>query len=150
MKHESSRAFSTLDTLTMIGSLLVLILVIGPILSRRINQQNSVQAARQAQEWTEKIPLDEKLSEAGLALPSQRSLASGSSQGPQAGADPWGQPFQYKFIRNSYGQPVYLAVWSRGPNTQNDTAESGLIIAADGALNAVFQGDDVGTVRSLR
>ncbi len=93
MKYESNRAFSTLDTLTLIGSVVIVALVIGPILSRRINQEYTVEAARLAQEWTEKIPSDEKLSEAGLKISTQRDLASMAEPRATTGSDPWGRPF---------------------------------------------------------
>jgi len=151
MKYESNRAFSTLDTLTLIGSVVIVALVIGPILSRRINQEYTVEAARLAQEWTEKIPSDEKLSEAGLKISTQRDLASATEPArATAGSDPWGRPFQYQFIRNSYGQPVYIAVWSNGPNAVNETKDDNLSFKSDGAMAVQFAGDDVGFVRALR
>lgn len=150
MKNELNRAFSTLDTLTLIGSILVVALVIGPILSRRINQEYALEAARLAKDWSEKIPLDEKLSVAGLGMSSQRDVASGEGSVPKAGLDPWGRPYNFKFIRNSYGQPTYLAVWSSGPNAKDETPQGQLIMSPEGRISAQFGGDDVGHVRALR
>jgi hypothetical protein len=150
MKYESNRAFSTLDTLTLVGSVVLVALVIGPILSRRINQQYMVEAAKQAQIWTEKIPVDEKLSDAGLRISSQRGVASSDESAATTGSDPWGKPYQYHFIRNSYGQPVYIAVWSSGPNAISETSSSKLSLGSDGSMNVQFMGDDVGFVRALR
>lgn len=63
--------------------------------------------------------------------------------------DPWGQPYRAKFLKNPYGIPTHLVVWSPGPNGQQDTAsvESS---AKVGAMAVVFDGDDLGFITSVR
>ncbi|HEX4923026.1 MAG TPA: hypothetical protein VFV50_03035 [Bdellovibrionales bacterium] len=63
--------------------------------------------------------------------------------------DPWGQPYKAKFLRNPYGIPTHLVIWSPGPNGHHDTAsvESS---AKVGAMAVVFDGDDLGFITSVR
>lgn len=149
MIYESNRGFSAFDTITLVGAIVVLALIIGPILNRRVDQEYASVALQQAQEWTHKIPLNEKLSEGSLKATGGRLPAS-MGDGPAIGADPWGQPYSYHFIKNTHGQPVYIAVWSAGPNAKPETKKSDLAIDKEGQLLVKFEGDDVGFVRALR
>jgi hypothetical protein len=151
MLFESNRGFSAFDTLTLVGSVVILVLIIGPIMNRRVDQEYASIALRQAQDWTQKIPLNEKLSEKDLRGTGNRLPASDeSADAPAVGADPWGRPYHYHYIRNSHGQPVYIAVWSAGPNSLVETNEADLFVTKEGSLSVKFAGDDVGFVKALR
>lgn len=153
MKNEQKQAFNSIDTIGLFASLALVMLVVGPILGRRVDQGYAEIARRQAQAWTEKIPQGEKFSQQGLVTNSGRTPASESSAASFSKSsdqlDPWGNPYRFQYIRNANGQPVYLAVWSVGPNSQSETTEDSLKIE-EGSLSARFSGDDVGFVRALR
>lgn len=150
MIYESNRGFSAFDTITLVGAVVVLALIIGPILNRRVDQEYTSVALQQAQEWTHKIPLSEKLSEGGFKTTGGRLPASATMENPSVGVDPWGQPYSYHFIKNTRGQPVYIAVWSAGPNAKPETKKADLAVDKEGQLLVKFDGDDVGFVRALR
>jgi hypothetical protein len=63
--------------------------------------------------------------------------------------DPWGQPFTQVIVRNSYGQPTHVLVWSLGPNGMIDTQDL-KPKENSGVIAIVFDGDDIGVLRSLR
>ena len=156
--NESNQGFSTFDTMTSLGSLVLLVLIAGPILSHRIKSSNTDAARLEIQNLAAKIPLNEKLSDSDLRPGNSRAPASfdsaASLSNPGIGAtdskDPWGNAYHFHYIKNTMGQPLYLAVWSDGPNAKRETAPAALSISSDGQLNAHFDGDDVGFVRALR
>lgn len=150
MIPKSNQAFTSFDTLTIIGSIVILGLIIGPILNHRVDTEYGALALQQAQEWTQKIPVNEKLSEKDFKASGGRLPASAGDAEATVGTDPWGRPYKFHYIRNAYGQPLYIAVWSAGPDARPDTKESDLVIGKDGALAVQFSGDDVGFVRALR
>ncbi|MEQ1875841.1 MAG: hypothetical protein ABL958_04285 [Bdellovibrionia bacterium] len=63
--------------------------------------------------------------------------------------DPWGKPYMARLMRNPYGIPTHLVIWSGGPNGRPDTAsvESS---AKVGAMAVIFDGDDLGFITSVR
>jgi hypothetical protein len=149
MIHKSDQGFSTFDTISIVTSVLLLALIITPIIIRRVDTQYAEVAKHQAQEWSQKITSLEKLSDDSKSASQSRNPASLQASGT-VGADPWGQPFHYQYARNSSGQPVYIVVWSPGPNAKNETEESQITVSPEGFLSINFEGDDVGYVRAVR
>ncbi len=154
MIYESNQGFSTFDTITIILSVVVISIIVVPILNRRVDSQYVEIAKRQAQEWSQKITSVEKLSEDSKKDSSGRNLASDPAAASvgmgSVGADPWGQPFNYQYVKNSIGQPVYVVVWSSGPNTRSETENSKMAVSPEGFLSVNFEGDDVGFVKAVR
>lgn len=158
MNNKLNQGFSSFDTISIIGSLVVIVAIAFPILSRRINYQHVDVARQQAQDWTQQILANEISSDtntgsfskgSGERQPASEGSALSNNRG-EIGADPWGLPYKYAFIRNSQGQPIYVAVWSSGPNAQNETPIEKLHSSAEGPSSIKFEGDDVGFVRSVR
>lgn len=153
MIHKSDHGFSTFDTITIVLSVVVLTVIIVPILNRRVDTQYAEVAKRQAQEWSQKITSLEKVSDEPksrfpASVASERSVGSGEAG--KVGADPWGQPYHYHYVHNTKGQPVYIVVWSSGPNSESETKESTIAVSPEGFLSINFEGDDVGFVRAIR
>ena len=69
--------------------------------------------------------------------------------GPEGviGIDPWGRPFQYRFLTTNSGEYEYLMVWSSGPDGEPkiDYKSVGLKQAAR-LLGSMELGDDVSFV----
>lgn len=77
--------------------------------------------------------------------------------GPEGiiGEDPWGQPFEYRFVEDSKGHWTHLIVWSRGPDTVASKAVSDWTHESLVTQNytkhrrEVRMGDDFGLIYSL-
>lgn len=149
MNSQSNQGFSTFDTISIIMSVVVIAVIIVPILSRRVDSQNIEVARDQAEQWSQKITSLENLS---VAETGGRTPASVQNEGGEGaiGSDPWGKPYRFQFIRNAKGQPVYVVVWSDGPNAQPETAENEIGMNNEGKLSVNFLGDDVGYIRAVR
>ncbi len=71
------------------------------------------------------------------------------------GEDPWGQPFEYRFIEDSKGQWTYLIVWSKGPDnvaTKPISEWTNDFLVTQNYTNdrhEVRMGDDFGLIYSL-
>ncbi len=150
MFNKSDQGVSTLDTLSIIISVVVIALIVVPILSHRVDGQYTEIAKHQAQEWSQKISVVEKLSDESSKELNDREVASVKPETSTIGADPWGQPFYYQYARNAQGQAMYVVVWSAGPNTKNETANSKIAVNEQGFLTVDFVGDDVGYIRAVR
>lgn len=116
--------------------------IAGPIVQRSIQAENLAQADREMK----KIAFE--LAEVKSSPLTTTDRGPASDQGLSA-LDPWGNPYQAKLLRNPYGIPTHLVIWSGGPNGRPDTAsvESGARI---GAMAVVFDGDDIGYITSIR
>src|SRR5690606_15960630 len=127
----SNQGFTSFDAISIVFSFLILITIIVPILGRRVDTQYAEVAKRQAEELSQKISSLENLSDDsdGRAPASEASLLGGVIS-----ADPWGQPYRYQYARNSSGQPVYVVVWSSGPNEKSETEESKIAVSPEGFL----------------
>lgn len=64
-------------------------------------------------------------------------------------SDPWGVPYQYKFIKDSRGHVRMVAVWSYGPNSRPDTAPQVLEYDMIKVEPNRFSGDDFGFIKMV-
>ena len=150
----NNQGLSASGTVSVFLSIVVLVAIALPIISRRLDAQNIDVARHRAEEFSMRVTSLEKLSPPNQAVNSDRIPASaGAAQNSGNGGadvDPWGRPYKYTFIKNQLGQPIYVAVWSLGPNAKSDTNENDLSMESSGALHATFVGDDVGFIRAIR
>lgn len=144
MKSKENQIFSTFDTLTVLGAVIAVGIVIFPILNRQIEVQH-IESARLE---TERISQELILKNLARVLPKEGVRMIASDVGaPTLGSDPWGQPFQYKVLRNAYGQPTHIAVWSMGPNKKDDTRE--ITVRPNASFVRLFMGDDIGSLKPV-
>lgn len=83
---------------------------------------------------------------------SSRSVASLRTNGSTSldfretgsiGSDPWGQPYRYRVLSSSPGQPMRVHIWSAGPNKAFETKDEPSVAAE------TYVGDDVGIVLAM-
>lgn len=168
----NNQGFSTFDVLTVLGSVFALVLVTAPILGRQINIQHGESAKARSSDIAELMAASEAKqlsasSGSNETSKGQRQIASvsesfaasgrplgGSVSGTdgEADLDPWGHPYQYHILKNAYGQPTHIAVWSFGPNSKNDTDFDRIRGPIESAVaeSRIFGGDDIGNVRPIR
>jgi hypothetical protein len=142
----SFHGFSSFDFITLVTSVTAVAAISGPILQRSFRSEKLMAAERDMKKVAFEIAQIGPKPEAS----SSRSPASeANSEKALVQKDPWGRPYQLKFIHNSYGIPTHVVVWSYGPNGIQDTSsvESS---ATAGATAVVFDGDDVGYATSIR
>lgn len=140
-----NQQFRTTDFFAVLGSLLVILSVIGPILRNHVESEAIITAAQDSHLHAQS--LREKLVESKRAPAS--SIDKVQLEGV-VGRDPWGEPYSYKVLRNVYGQPTHVLVWSKGPNLVSDTNERVLVRGLDQSSSEVsFDGDDLGSTYSL-
>lgn len=142
------RQLSTFDVIGIVVGLWV----IGLITQNIINGGGqSSQKVNIALSDMEKIS-NNVLREPATVEPGSRGIASVENPNAfegVAGNDPWGHPYQYRVLRNAYGLPTHVMVWSKGANGSQDTADSEL--NHQNQMGQVqLQGDDVGYLRALR
>ena len=145
---KSIRGFSSFDFLTLVTSVTAVAAISGPIIHRNIQSGNLNAAERNMKKLAFEIA---QIGPRPSLDPSSRAPASQGAADEQilTQADPWGRPYHLKYLRNSYGIPTHLVIWSLGPNGSQDThsIESN---AKGGAQAVIFEGDDVGYVTTIR
>lgn len=64
------------------------------------------------------------------------------------GKDPWGRPFNYRFLAGENGRFEYLLVWSSGPDGEAKLDYQSLGLAQAALIQgATLQGDDISLVQ---
>src|SRR4051812_42804291 len=114
---KSFRGFSSFDFITLVTSVTAVAAISGPIVSRNINSERILLADREMKKQAFEIA--QKTSH---IHDQSRKIASVDTAAP-AGLDPWGQPYQVNIIKNSYGLPTHVVIWSMGPNHKLDTPD---------------------------
>lgn len=138
---KSYKGFSSFDLVTTFTSIATVAAIAGPLAYRSV-QSDRIERAR-----ADIV----KIASATLSANSTRSIASVEGIGGSAEQilDPWKHPYQKETLKNAYGQPSHLVVWSNGPNGKFDS-EKIKAIKSNGLLVVEFQGDDVGYVVQLK
>jgi len=146
-KIENNQGFKTIDLFLVIGSIMTVIAVIGPILHNHVQSESKHTALNSAKDHAKDL-----LSKFMTEEDSVRTPASENStlEGP-IGTDPWGQSYNFKVLRDSYGQPTHVLVWSKGPNKIRDTSERVFLTKPGRKTSSIsFEGDDLGYVVGFR
>lgn len=156
VKSKIKQGFSSFDLLTTMLAVVVVGGISAPILFKT-NESHDLAIANAAV-----IELSEKLTNELISRADGNSVTKTSQRGPASVAstfakgeerwegfldkDPWGQSYAYKVVRDVYGLPTHLIVWSRGPNGIQDTPDSALRISNN---EIRFSMDDLGHLREL-
>ena len=146
-KNQINHNFTSFDTIKILSSLGIMVVVVVSILNHRVNQGKEEVALKEIQGLSQEILLGENSSSTKGRAPSS---VEGGVQDPVMAKDPWGVPYQFHFVKNELGQPVYLVIWSAGPDSHFETHSENLALGGDGHIHVKFVGDDVGYVRSVR
>ena len=151
VKNKIKQGFSAFDLLTTILAVFIVGAITAPILFKS-NQAHDLSIAN-----SEVIELSEKITkqllsdsgkntQKGSREPASVRLHSANKWEGLAGQDPWGQSYNYKVLRDAYGLPTHIVVWSKGPNGVQDTPDSQLVLnGGEISLNL----DDLGYVREM-
>jgi competence protein ComGC len=150
-KDQLYHGFTTVDLLTFVMTILAAIVITVPIVMKQSSKNSHEQAFKKAEEISnslfEEVQIQVRSFEQSHEV---RSIASVSSRALSwegvVGTDPWGNPFHYRVLKDIYGRPTHLVVWSVGSNSKQDTTE--YQFDSDHGI-VKFAGDDVGHIRSL-
>lgn len=150
-KDQLYRGFTTIDLLTFVMTLVAAAVITVPILLKQSSERSHTIATKRAEEISktlfEEVQLQVRSFEQGQEV---RSIASVSSHALSwegvVSVDPWGNPYHYRILKDMYGRPTHLVVWSTGSNSKQDTGEYDFD-ATSGVVK--FTGDDIGHIRSL-
>lgn len=158
MSKKPKKEFKTFDFILLLSIFMAVGGISGSILNSHLVQFKVTKAQLGLEEIAQAVlrprhPKSRKFFKNRASEKSGRSLASLSSEPTGQshdlgglGKDPWGKEYRYRFIRNKKGMPIYLAVWSPGPNGVNDTAQSAWSVEG----KQQFSRDDVGQVFPIR
>jgi hypothetical protein len=123
--YKLNQGFTTFDFLTLIGSLVIVGAVSIPIVQKNLQSSNIEQAQFETKKWAGELlySKDSSLLRQVTAVDKAKNRNIASVVGKpavdcdgQVGKDPWGQPYQFKFVRNDQGMPIEIKVWSDGPD----------------------------------
>ncbi len=151
---EEKHIFTTSDTVTVLGLMLGVGLLVFSIVTNAMNNQTTGKAQIETQRLALQIlsggyqfkGLDKNQTEVrGLA--SERRVEPGLTPSGRIGVDPWGEPYFYRSFIDQSGQKVAV-VYSSGPDLKSETSESSFVTDKDGHLVSVrFEGDDIGSIQ---
>lgn len=145
-KDKSIQIFNSFDVLTVVMSGLI-VLVISLTVVHRNNEQNKIQMTKnKAKSFAEEL-VQNPVNSSTNKERSPANDTEGNNSG-KIGKDLWGKAFTYKVIQNSYGQPIYMAVLSSGPDGRLETDLNQTVLRDSAQLN--IKGDDIGYLKSFR
>lgn len=155
--------FRTRDAISVIGSIVLVISLVGsilanenaPLLSERVQKQAQAIAQQLAAKGIaskpNKSPLRRTASISAKAGQQKSTVSTRLVFGSEGriSEDPWGNPYSFRFFQADSGEVVAVLVWSEGANRFKDTPEEsleGIVQAAEKSLRAgdVLRGDDLG------
>ena len=146
-KIQTKQGFTAVDMLMCIAAIIAVGFLTVPILVKRSSQHTQNEAMYRAHNLS--ISLARK-----IRSQSQNSFARGLASSAEknishegiVGTDPWGNPYHYRVLKDIYGQPTHLVVWSWGSNSAQDTGEHEFK-THQGKVH--FNGDDLGYIIRL-
>jgi hypothetical protein len=138
---KSSYGFSRLTLLVGVSVFLIVLGLSAPLVSSKVSDQRAIETLSTAERIAKQITHPE----------ASRDVSAVGGPLPRLQDDPWGNPFNSRVIKNAYGQPSRVAVWSNGPNQKNDTMDVQFdAFRHSNTPTAIFGGDDIGTVSVIR
>ncbi|MEC9282693.1 MAG: hypothetical protein VX642_08265 [Bdellovibrionota bacterium] len=151
VKNKLKQGFSLFDLFTTILAVFIVGAISLPILFKTDKTNELSKAKFEVMELSEK--LTKQLvgntgisSKEGSREPASVRIHSANKWEGLAGTDPWGQSYNYKVLRDAYGLPTHLIVWSKGPNGVQDTPDSELIMSGN---KVSFSLDDLGHLKEI-
>lgn len=149
-KDKIKQVLSSLDIFKILGSCLLVVGITLNILNRSNQERKVLMAKTNAKTYAEELVIGAVKSTHVRTLRNPASAVEKESQEGQVGIDPWGKPYSYKVIQNSYGQPIYMVVVSAGPNSTLDTLLGNVGFETRKNSQIEIMGDDVGYLKSFR
>lgn len=151
VKNKLKQGFSAFDLITTMLAVIIVCAITAPILFKS-GAAHDLSVAN-----AEAIELSEKLTKELLSQPSKndrassRMPASAQNKGTfrwegLVAKDPWGQAYSFKVLRDAYGLPTHMLVWSKGPNGVQDTPDNELQITKTGFK---LRMDDLGHIKEI-
>tara|TARA_B100001248_G_scaffold262716_1_gene261423 strand:+ start:17769 stop:18239 length:471 start_codon:yes stop_codon:yes gene_type:complete len=145
-KIKEKHGFTAADMLMCLASLIAIIVLVLPIILKQSSSHAHNEAMYRARSLSNELvsKIQDMQQPTGMRKPASKSGAF-KPEGI-VGIDPWGNPYHYRVLKDVYGQPTHLVVWSWGSNAKEETQniEFG---ASKGEVR--FQGDDLGYITSL-
>lgn len=149
-KTHKKQGFTSLDTILCLSAILALAVLIVPIFAKHSSSQAQASVIAKAQKLSYEILKEVQLAQQAANNIGKRQIASSEDKSISMegiiGTDPWGNPFHYRVLKNLYGQPTHLVVWSRGSNSRQDTSEYEFE-SQKGEVH--FSGDDLGYILEI-
>lgn len=154
VKNKLKQGLSTFDLLTTVLAIAIVGGISAPILfkSEEVKDRSvaSVELEKLSENLTKSIlhePSKNDNKEARMPSSAQITGMNGERKWEGlVGRDPWGQAYSYKVLRDAYGFPTHVLVWSKGPNGVQDTPDAELQVS-DSGLN--LRMDDLGHLREV-
>jgi hypothetical protein len=175
MNNEENHGFTSFDFITMMVSFVVIAAVTGPIIRKNIQSDQSLERARLetsqiGRSLTNPANLinlpsnNDNSDKSGRAVASinkaavgpkidmnavRSHLKNGELEG-KVGQDPWGNPYDFAFLRNEKGATNRVAVWSEGPDHISQTSVQRQSVGSNKSDSVEFKADDTGSVVFFR
>lgn len=151
VKNKLKRGLSAFDLITTLLAVVIVCAITAPILFKSSEAHDLSVANTEAMNLSENLT-KQLINDAGKNNNNEaRSPASASFSGSLKwegliSKDPWGQSYSYKVIRDAYGLPTHVLVWSKGPNGIQDTPDNELRITENGFQMRL---DDLGHLKEI-
>ncbi|MFK8137819.1 MAG: type II secretion system protein GspG [Bdellovibrionales bacterium] len=146
-KPNKNKVFSSFDFITTFCAILAVLAFVGPLLYKNVESRSLAQAYQESMNLSKQLPseiltnLKEARKNSGSRMPANAAKAP-LWEGASASKDPWGNPYMYRMVRDSFGLPTHIVVWSKGPNGAQDTPDRD--IASFDKTDSKFRMDDIG------
>lgn len=151
---EEKHIFTTFDTVSVLGLVVGVGLLVFSIVTNAMNSQTTVKAQIETQRFALQILSG---SYHGNAIGTNKTAvrtpasatnnANGLAPAGRIGIDPWGEPYYYRNYVDQKGMKVAI-VYSSGPDQKAQTNDSNFVTDTEGRLVTVqFGGDDIGTIQ---
>lgn len=149
---EEKQTFTTFDSLSVLGLVFGVILIVTTIISHSMIDQRSNRASKRAQQLAAQILIGGYKSALTEDGNNSRRIASTSKLEIEPvgriGMDPWGLPYYYRVFTDKRDR-VKVVVLSAGPNRALNTTED--YFSSDSISDMTkldFRGDDIGSIQS--
>lgn len=151
MKNKLKQGFSAFDLITTMLAVIIVCAITAPILFKSGAAHDLSVANAEAIELSEKLTKElisqpSKNDKADSRMPASAHKSSTEKFEGLVSKDPWGQAYSYKVLRDAYGLPTHILVWSKGPNGVQDTPDNELQITRIGFQ---LRMDDLGHIREV-
>ncbi len=137
MKNKEIQIFTTSNIVFLLLLLTLCIAIIIPLVARTKSKETKLVYGK-AESLAYQVMQIEKSPSRGPA--SEISLQKDGLG--EIGIDPWGKPYYFKIMKTSADSNTKIAVWSSGPNQNNDS-----VLSENGTVTQ-FTGDDIGVIIS--
>jgi hypothetical protein len=149
---EEKQSFTTFDSLTVLGLIFGVFLIVTTIISHSMTDHRSNKALVRAQQLAAQILIGGYKNSLTEEVNGVRRIASMPKLEIEPvgriGMDPWGMPYYYRVFTDK-SDHVKVVVLSAGPNRALNTTEEYFSSDSISDMSRIdFRGDDIGSVQS--